>query len=272
MKKINVLKLELLERAKEAVDYIKSQNIVIPKIVVVLGSGIKALENLKNEKSIDYSQIPYFPEVTVAGHSGKFTCGYINDIPIGVLRGRFHCYEGYEYKDVVFPATVMHALGVQIYVLTNAAGGLNRTFKVGDLMIIRDHFNFQSGIEPLITEPIRYPTFYDEELYYKIRKAAIDSNIPIQEGVYCCGWGPTYETPAEINTFTEWGMDAVGMSTVPEATWAKYLGMQVIGISCITNIAYTSAAQATACHEEVVDVAKSASLKLDTILKNMIKQ
>ena len=269
MKDIKFLKTNLLNRAKEAADYIRSQNITIPEVVVILGSGLKILEDIENPSSLQYSQIPYFPEITVVGHSGTFTTGSVKNKAVGILRGRFHFYEGYEYQDVLFPVTVMAQLGVKSLILTNAAGGLNRNFNVGDLMLITDHFNFQSGIEPLITEVIHDTDFYNADLCNIMRKAAIENSVKLNEGVYLCAWGPTYETPAELAKFMEWGADAVGMSTVPEAIWGKYLGMNVAAVSCITNIAYTTKAQASASHEEVVDVAKAASLRLNKIITGM---
>ncbi len=249
-----------------------------PKVAVVLGSGVKALEGLDNEAKLPYSEIPDFPRSTVAGHDGVISIGDYQGTSVAVLRGRFHKYEGHNWKNVISPVFLMQELGVTHIILTNAAGGINRVYTPGDLMLIEDHVNFhqmdkdeRKALSQLIKEP-RAASFYDTELNHLAKQAAKESKVTLHEGIYLSLPGPSYETRAEILTFRKMNIDAVGMSTAPEAIWAKAIGMKVIGISCITNSTYYENAMSETSHEEVVMVAKKASQDIDTLLKSVISK
>src|SRR5699024_9974275 len=215
-----------------------------PKVGLILGSGLGVLaEEINNPTKIAYHQIPGFPVSTVEGHAGQFVAGELKGVPVLAMQGRFHSYEGYALEDVTLPVRVMKALGIETLVVTNA-GGVNRTFTPGDLMLITDHIN-NVGVNPLIGPNksefgVRFPdmsTAYTPHLQEMARAVAKDLGIPLQEGVYVWNSGPSYETPAEIQMIDKIGGDAVGMSTVPEVIVARHADMQVVGISCITNMA-----------------------------------
>lgn len=259
------------------VEYVKNHfNNVKPKVAVVLGSGVKAFENLENEKSLSYADIPDFPESTVAGHAGVISIGNTNETTVAVLRGRFHKYEGHDWKNVIAPVALMKELGVEYLFLTNAAGGINRIYQPGDLMLIEDHMNWhqqneeeRKALYSYIKER-RSIDFYDPTLQKVAQESARESKVKLHTGIYLSLPGPSYETRAEILYFRSINADAVGMSTSPEAIWAKALGMKVLGISCITNSTYYEKAMSETSHEEVVDVAKKASEDIDKLLKTVI--
>jgi len=236
-----------------------------PKIAIVLGSGLGNLVDFIEEKvEIEYTEIPNFPVSTVAGHDGKLVFGKIGGVEVVAMKGRFHFYEGYEMKEVTYPMYVMKQFGIEKLIVSNAAGGSNETFEPGTLMLITDHIN-AFGTNPLIghNDERFGPRFPDMTEVYKLylrelaKEVAEEEGISYREGVYLGNTGPTYETGAEVRAFTRMGADAVGMSTVPETTVANYLGIDVIGISCITNMA-TGIAKKAHSHEDVVDVAKKA--------------
>lgn len=262
--------------SEKTVKYVTSFFHKKPKIAVVLGSGVKALENLENELQLPYSEIPDFPRSTVAGHDGVISVGDYNNITVAVLRGRFHKYEGHHWKNVISPVFLMKELGVNHLVLTNAAGGVNRMYSAGDLMLMEDHINFhqmdndeRKALFKIIKEK-RNTSYYAPELNKLARNMAIENKIPLHEGIYLSLPGPSYETRAEILMLRKMNVDAVGMSTAPEAIWAKNLGMKVMGISCITNSTYYAKSMSETSHEEVVSVARKASENIDNLLKSVI--
>jgi purine-nucleoside phosphorylase len=238
--------VSLALRLEEAAALVRGRTSLRPAIGVVLGSGLGAFaERLRNRRVIPFREIPHFPVSTgVVGHAGELVLGAVGRTPVVVMSGRVHFYEGRPMSDVVFPARVLARLEVGAVVLTNAAGGVRRTFKPGDLMLITDHIN-AFGTNPLIgpnDDSIgpRFPDMsrvYDAELRKLAKETARSLRIPLREGVYLGNSGPSYETPAEIRAYRSIGADAVGMSTVPEAIALNHAGVRVIGISTITNMA-----------------------------------
>lgn len=255
------------------VSFIRSKTDFKPKIAAILGSGLgDYAENIEKECEISYSDIPGFPTSTVQGHAGKFIFGYLNDIPVIMMQGRVHYYEGYDIQDVVLPIRVMRMLGAETLVLTNAAGGINQTFKSGDFMLIKDHIS-SFVPSPLRGENIdelgtRFPdmsSVYDKELRANILSSASEKGITPHEGVYVQTPGPNYETPAEIRMYSLLGADAVGMSTACEAISARHTGMRIAGISCISNMA-AGISKVPLSHEEVKDTANRAKVTFEKLL------
>lgn len=246
---------------------------------VILGSGLGALADLIEDKlEINYADIPHFPVSTVKGHSGRLILGTLDGRAIMAMKGRFHYYEGYHMRDVTFPVRVMSELKVTDLVVTNAAGGINRSFKVGDLMIISDHINF-FGTNPLIGPNVeewgaRFPDMseaYSKDMIELCEKTACDEKIRVVKGVYAGFTGPSYETPAEIRFLKVVGADAVGMSTVPEVIVARHAGIKnILGISCITNTV-NGETKIEATHEEVVEAAAGASEKFIRLVRRTLK-
>ena len=236
----------LLGRLDASADFLRGKRDVAPQVGLVLGSGLGAFaERLKNRVAIPYQDIPHFPVPSgVVGHAGELVLGDVGKTPVVVLSGRVHFYEGRPMTDVVFPARVLARLGVSAVVLTNAAGGVRKTFRPGDLMLMSDHIN-AFGTNPLIGVNedqlgARFPDMsrvYDPALRKLAKATARSLRIPLREGVYLGNSGPSYETPAEIRAYRTIGADAVGMSTVPEAIALRHAGVRVIGISTITNMA-----------------------------------
>lgn len=263
---------------KESIDYIKQKIKTNPTIGLILGSGLGDLaDEIQNPVEIDYSDIPNFPLSTVEGHEGKLVYGDLADKKVIALKGRFHYYEGYDLQKVTFPVRIFHELGVEQLIITNAAGGVNESFNPGDLMIITDHLNL-TGENPLIGANLSQhgPRFVDmTETYSKrafkiIKQIEKDNDLSMKEGVYTWFTGPTYETPAEIRAVRSLGGDAVGMSTVPEAIIAKHCGMEVIGISCITNLA--AGMQSSLNHEEVVEVSRLVKPQFKLVINQLIER
>ncbi len=250
-------------KLRKAVKYIREKTDFVPKVALVLGSGLGDFaEGDDVICEIDYSEIPEFPTSSVFGHRGRFVFKYINGVPTVIMQGRVHFYEGYDIHDVVLPIRVMKLLGAETLFLTNAAGGINKDFSEGALMMITDH------ISSLVPSPltgknidelgVRFPdmsTVYDKELRNVIRDAADKLSIKLFEGVYIQTSGPNYETPAEIRAYEKWGADAVGMSTACEAMAARHAGMRVCGISCISNMAAGLNA-APLSHEDIKKMAE----------------
>ncbi len=262
---------------QEVTQFLKNRVEAKPKLAIVLGSGLGQFVNeIKDQKAVPYSEIPYFHETQVEGHSGKLIFGTIRDIPIVAMQGRWHFYEGHSMSSIVLPTRVLCMLGVQHIILSNAAGGLNTKFKQGDLMIIEDHINFM-GDNPLTgNESIQFgPRFPDmSEPYCQKAIAILESvskkhGISLQKGVYASMRGPTYETPAEVRMLQAMGADAVGMSTVPEAIAARHLGVRVSGISCITNMG-TGIQKEPLHHEEVQKIARQVISRLSKVLLDSI--
>ena len=219
------------------------------------------VEKVQNPLHIPYRDIPSFHQTTVEGHQGRLILGSINETPIAILQGRLHAYEGRHMSEVVFPVRVLATLGIETLILTNAAGGINRNFTPGDLVLIKDHINL-TGQNPLVGPNSnelgpRFPDMteaYHPHLQELLLQTAQKQNIPLKTGVYCALLGPTYETPAEVHMVSVLGGDMVGMSTVPEAIAANHLGVKVAGISCITNMA-AGLAQEKLKHEDIKEKA-----------------
>lgn len=250
------------EMIKAAADYISIRVSIHPTIGLVLGSGLGGYaDTLEEAVRISYSEIPNFPVPTIPGHSDALVFGKKCGREVVVLQGRIHYYEGLPQQEITLPIRVLAALGVKTVVLTNACGGINLDFKPGDLMLISDHINY-SGANPLIGSNMdefgpRFPDMsdlYTAALRAQIKEKAKEANISLQEGVYAMYSGPNYETPAEIRMFRMMGADTVGMSTVPEAIVAGHCGMQVVGVSCVTNMA-AGVLPVKLSHEEVTETA-----------------
>jgi purine-nucleoside phosphorylase len=261
----------------ESADFIRGKYKGQPKIAIILGSGLGPLVNeIENGVEIDYRNIPHFPTTTVEGHAGKLVFGKLGNKNVLAMQGRFHYYEGHEIANIVFHIRVFRLLGISNILVTNAAGGINSSYKPGDLMIIKDHISFFAP-SPLrgsnIKEfGVRFPDMteaYTCELIKMAKKVAQANNINVQEGVYAFAQGPMYETPAEIRALGILGADAVGMSTVPEVITARHSGMRVLGISCITNMAAGILGQPLR-HEEVIKTAKEVEVNFTKLVKNVI--
>lgn len=267
----------MLSKIKEAVSYIQGIVKYQPVAGVVLGSGLGNFgQQIKVETEIAYSDIPHFPVSTVEGHSGKLLFGELGGKKIVAMSGRFHYYEGYHPQDVVFPIRVMKYLGIQTLFLSNAAGGTNPAFKVGDLMIIDDHISFFTP-NPLIGKNekelgTRFPDMtepYSKALIAKAKQIAADANIPVHQGVYISVTGPTFETKAEYRLIHTLGADAVGMSTVQECITAVHMGLPVFAVSVITDLGLREENNVIT-HQEVLEAAHAAEPKLTHIFKEMI--
>lgn len=254
----------VLQEIQEVVEFLDKKIPFRPEIAIVLGSGLGGFaSSLKEQFSISYKEIPHFQPPSVEGHVGKIIFGKIEDVKVVVLKGRWHYYEGYSMDSVVLPTRALASLGVHTIFLTNAAGGINLTFKAGDLIILEDHINLM-GDNPLTGKDSphfgpRFPDMsepYSHECIKILETSAKKLKIPYKKGVYGGLRGPTYETPAEVRMLRTLGCDMVGMSTVPEAIAAKHLGMRVVGISCITNMA-AGIEKKSLDHKEVQETANS---------------
>lgn len=262
----------------EAVNYIRERGMIEAEYGLILGSGLGDLaDEVENKLEIDYEDIPNFPVSTVEGHEGKLIYGDLSGRKVIVLKGRFHFYEGYDLQTVTYPVRIFKELGVKRLILTNAAGGVNENFQPGQLMVITDHINL-TGSNPLMGQNLSQhgPRFVDmTETYSTTAQKLLLSlgdqlNIPLQEGVYTWFTGPTYETPAEVRMARILGGDAVGMSTVPEAIVAKHAGIEVIGISCITNLG--AGMQSELNHQEVVEVSQQVKPHFKALIKAFIRE
>lgn len=263
----------------ESAQYIKSKLNVNPEIGLILGSGLGVLaDEIENKVIIKYEEIPNFPVSTVEGHEGQLVVGNLEGKTVIAMQGRFHYYEGYSIQEATLPIRVMKALGVNTVVVTNAAGGVNKDFMPGDLMIITDHINF-SGNNPLIGPNdselgVRFPdmsSVYTPELIKLTEDTAKELEIKVKKGVYTFMTGPSYETPAEIRMLQIIGSDAVGMSTVPEVIIASHANMNVLGISCITNMAAGILDQPLN-HEEVIETTQKVKSEFINLIKNSLKK
>jgi len=247
-----------------------------PEVALVVGSGLGGItKDIAKPLVIPYADIPHFPKPTVAGHAGQMIFGELGGKKLMVLSGRFHFYEGRELSEIIYPIHVVDSLGVKILIVTNAAGGINPQYKPGDLMIIEDHINFM-GVNPLLgfangngIKFIDMTQAYSGRLREKLDAAAEKLQVPIWRGVYLATTGPSYETPAEVKAFAWIGADAVGMSTVPEVIMARYHGIEVTGLSCITNLAAGISSKKLS-HEEVLEVGRSSQEKLAKLLTEFI--
>ena len=270
---------EVYEKLLRCYDSVKEKITFEPKVALVLGSGLgDYADSIRVEAELPYGEIKGFPVSTVPGHDGKFIFGYVGEVPVVCMKGRFHYYEGYPISDVVLPTRLMSLMGARVLFLTNASGGVNPDYKAGDLMLMTDHIACFVP-NPLMGENapelgVRFPDMseiYDNDLRQIIKDCAQKENIPLQEGVYLQLTGPSYESPAEVRMLKTLGADAVGMSTAVEAIAANHLGMKICGISCVCNPAAGLSPQPLT-HEEVQEAANKTAplfkkLVTETILK-----
>ncbi|HEU5139574.1 MAG TPA: purine-nucleoside phosphorylase [Bacillales bacterium] len=268
---------QIVSKMKEAVQSIEKQVDVKPEVGLILGSGLGDLaDEIEGAVKIKYEDIPHFPVSTVAGHAGQLVIGRLNGIPVVAMQGRFHFYEGYSMQEVTFPVRVMHGIGIEKLVVTNACGGINAGFQAGDLMIIEDHLNM-TGTNPLIgpndeTSGPRFPDMsraYNPELIRGTEKIADHLEIDVQKGVYAGISGPSFMTPAELKMLRTLGADAVGMSTVPEVIVANHAGVKVLGISCVTDMAIAEELEPLT-HEQVVATADRTKPKFIKLVKEIV--
>lgn len=271
--------MNLLEKINAAKEYIKSADGRKADIAIILGTGLGRLAgDIEDKKVIKYGDIPFFPVSTVEGHAGELIIGKIGNKNVLALNGRFHYYEGYSMETVTFPVRVIKALGIDDIIVSNAAGGMNPHFKAGDLMIINDHINLM-GTNPLIGKNYdelgpRFPDMSDDyhKQYIKIaNECAKELGIDVQNGVYLAVSGPNYETPAELKMMRLLGGDAVGMSTIPEVIAANHMGMHVLGISCITDMAIADNLEPLN-HEKVIETANKSMEKFVLLVKDIISR
>ncbi|CAM3963978.1 purine-nucleoside phosphorylase [Lederbergia lenta] len=268
----------MFDKIQEAATYIKNQYGERPDIGLILGSGLGILaEEIDQSIKIPYEEIPHFPVSTVEGHTGQLVLGNLNGKKVIAMQGRFHFYEGYDFQEVTFPVRVMKSLGVDQMIVTNAAGGVNENFQPGDLMIITDHINHMGG-NPLIGSNDarlgpRFPDMseaYSKKLIDLAKETAKKQGISVQEGIYFGNTGPLYETPAEVRMIRKLGGDAVGMSTVPEVVVARHTGIEVMGISCISNLAAGMLDQPLT-HEEVIETTQKVRADFLRFVKSLVE-
>lgn len=264
-------------RAQRAARYVLSRTRLRPRVAVVLGSGLGAFgDELEAARAIPYARIPGFPRSTAVGHAGRLVIGKAGGVPVAAMQGRVHFYEGYTAGQVIFPMRVLARMGVRAVILTNAAGGINRNFSPGALVVIRDHINLM-GANPLAgpNDPRFGPRFPDMTGAYSpafreiARREAARLGSELREGVYAAVSGPSYETPAEIAYLEKIGADLVGMSTVPEVIAARHMGLEVLGISCVTNLAAGISGRPLS-HDEVLETGERVAAQLIALLRAVI--
>ena len=268
---------ELSEQLAQAAEVIRSQWTGAPRVGIILGTGLGSIAGqIQTEAKIDYSSIPHFPRSTAIGHAGQLVCGRLQGLPVAAMEGRFHAYEGYSHRQITFPVRVMKALGAELLIVSNACGGLNPQFRLGDIMVIEDHINLMLG-NPLIgvNEDALGPRFpdmsrpYNPELIDLSLEIARRENFAAHKGVYAAVTGPNLETRAEYRFLRAIGSDAVGMSTVPEVLAAVHGGMRVLGLSVITDMCLPDALK-PAKIEEILKVAAGAEPKLRAIVLGIL--
>jgi purine-nucleoside phosphorylase len=276
--------MNYFEQAAEAAEFLRGKlGGLTPRIGIVLGSGLGAVADaVTSPVFIPYGTIPHFPQSTVEGHSGRIVAGLLGGVPVIVMQGRVHFYEGYTPQQVTFPMRVLGRLGIESVILTNAAGGINSNYQIGQLVLLADHINLL-GFNPLVgpneprfgRSPVSGLRFFDMTEAYSVRlrglaqEAARADGDALHEGVYLATSGPSFETPAEIRAFRALGADLVGMSTVPETIVARHMGMPVLGISCVTNLAAgISATQLS--HEEVFEAGSRVQHKLARLFERLV--
>jgi purine-nucleoside phosphorylase len=263
-------------------DYIRSKSSYHPQVGIILGSGLGGLAaSVESAAIIPYDEIPEWPVSTVIGHRGRLLIGKFEEKEVIVMQGRVHYYEGYSMAQVCLPVRVLQRMGVKILIVTNAAGAVNPGFTPGDLMLITDHVNLigMAGLNPLRGPNLdelgtRFPDMsqaYDRNLMDLARKTASEENIPLQEGIYICLAGPSFETPADLRFLRIIGADAVGMSTVPEVITARHGGMQILGISGISNKANLDGKTVTT-HEEVLEAGQKIAPLLTTLIRGVLRR
>lgn len=272
---------DLFDRIQEAAAAVRQRTELRPSVALILGSGLGELANdVDAAATVPYAEIPHFPRSTVQGHRGELVLGTLSGCNVAVMRGRFHFYEGYALDQTTFPVRVLQALGAQTLIVTNAAGGLRADWQVGDLMRIADHINLpgMAGQHPLRGPNderlgVRFPALtnaYDAELGRMVQELAAEVGVRMHSGVYGMLTGPSFETPAELRMLQLLGIDAVGMSTVPEVIVARHGGMRVLGISMISNIATPEAPPAN--HEEVLAAGEVVGEKFALLIRRLLER
>jgi len=264
--------------ARDAADVIGKRIGVRPRVGIILGSGLGGIaRGIERPDRVPFADVPGFPSATVVGHAGELIAGTLGGTPVVALSGRFHMYEGHDAKLAGFPVRVLHALGASTLIVSNAAGGTRATFEAGTIMLIRDHVNLMFRnplIGPVEDGDTRFPDMsepYDLELRDLAQRIGEEQGTPLVEGVYGGLLGPNYETRAEVAMLTRLGLDAVGMSTVPEVIVARALGMRVLGFTCITNLACGLAA-APITHEEVLETTARVAARLQQLVRGVVSK
>lgn len=270
-----------LAQIDEAADAVRKRTSYKPRVAMILGSGLNGLaDSVQKPDFIPFGELPHMPVSTVEGHKGRLVIGELEGQTVFVMQGRIHFYEGYTMGQVTLPIRIMQRLGIEMLFVTNAAGGVNPNFAPGDVMLITDNLNLigMTGNNPLFGPNLdeigpRFPDMsqvYDRELMNRARKAATEENVPLQEGVYCCLSGPSFEGPADLRFLRMAGADAVGMSTVPETIVARHGGMRVMGLSGISNKANLDGSTVTT-HEEVIEAGKVITPKVEKIIRGILR-
>ena len=270
-----------LDQIDQVADAIRAKITANPRVGIILGSGLNDLaDSVKNAVTISYGDLPLWPVSTVEGHAGRLVIGDLEGQPVFVMQGRVHYYEGHSMGRITLPVRVMQRMGLEIMIVTNAAGGVNPEFVPGDVMLITDNLNLMgmSGANPLMGPNIdeigpRFPDMsqsYDIELGTVARAVAAEHNIPLREGIYCGLSGPSFESPADLRFLRLAGTDAVGMSTVPEVIVARHGGMRVLGLSGISNKANLDGSTLTT-HQEVIEAGKVITPKMEIIIRGVLK-
>jgi purine-nucleoside phosphorylase len=271
-----------LDQIDEVVTAFRTRTSKRPRVAIILGSGLNSLaDSVQSPDLIPFSELPHFPISTVFGHAGRIVIGELEDQMVFVMQGRIHFYEGYSMAEVTLPIRVMQRLGIEVLIVTNAAGGVNPDFVPGDVMLITDNLNFlgMMGHNPLMGPNYdeigpRFPDMsrpYDRDLCALARKISAENNITLREGVYAALSGPSFEGPADLRFLRTVGADAVGMSTVPEVIVARHGNMRVLGFSGISNKANLDGSTVTT-HEEVIEAGKIISPKIEKLIRGVIKQ
>ncbi|MDD5258785.1 MAG: purine-nucleoside phosphorylase [bacterium] len=264
-------------KIEQALKLIQMKKMIQPEIGIVLGSGLGVLaEEVENKVVIPFMEIPYFVSSTVEGHEGVLVLGTLAGKDVVIMRGRLHYYEGYSIEEITFPIQVMKAIGITKLILTNASGAINNGYQPGDLILIKDHINFM-GINPLRAEKGESINFlnltgvYSPELRRLAKTEAAKLQVQLQEGIYAAVTGPTYETPAEIKMFKKIGADIIGMSTVPEAIIARSLGLEILGLACVTNRA-AGIGKIKHSHRTTLEIAQKVSFNLNKLIKALLRK
>ncbi len=274
---------DLFSRASSAADYVRGRAAVVPRVGIVLGSGLGQFAGqVEHAKVFPYASLPHFPQSTVEGHSGNLVLGTIAGVPVAVMQGRVHAYEGYSMAEVTFPTRVLALLGCETLIVTNAAGGINPAFGPGQLVVLADHINLTGTNAALGPNEPRFgrqgspaPRFFDMSAAYSPRLRALAiaeataQGYTLPEGVYLAVLGPSFETPAEIRAFRTLGADLVGMSTVHEVIVARHMGLEVLGLSLVTNAAAGVSAEVIH-HEEVMDVGRQVESRFAALLTGVL--
>lgn len=267
----------IITRLAETKYFIGQQTTMVPKVGIILGSGLGELtEGMKEEFRLPYGEIPHFVTSTVDGHSGELALGRIGGVPAMVMRGRLHFYEGYTMEEITYPVRLMKFLGVEYVVITAAVGAINRQYRCGDIVFIKDHINFM-GADPLRREHYaefgeRFPDMcevYRKDLRRTGLRLAVKNKLRAHEGVYFGVRGPSYETPAEIKAFRKLGGDIIGMSVIPEAIVANQMGMRIVGISHVSNLA-SGVSSRRLCHTDVIKAGAAINGKLSRLIKDVV--